>query len=1384
MISNRLVIIGIVFLLVIYIVPSSFVIASHVVTPDGNIADPPAEEPDKDDPPCDDPGNGDPDDDECDTQDSSSVEDSDDNCTSGEPVYLFDGSFYYRHIDLTVAGRIPIIIRRAYDTRSDFKGLMGYGWSMSYHMRLFVLADGNLLLKHGDNTRTEFSPDGPDSYTEIDGYSTIQANGDGTHTLTKSNGYTYMFDIDGCPVSVSDQNNNQLLLTYDSDGGGVKYLVPYSGVSPYALMDTPITLGYDFQLIRIDEARDGVPVGRYVELTYNSDGRIETVQDFTGRQVTYEYDPSGNGDLIGMTDPEGNTYEYGYDENHLITSFVGLGCSDCTLHTNTYNADKKVIQQEHGNGIIQFEYLANNRTKVITQIYNDQTLELINTRYEYYDFDSDGYTTRYTRQLGSQLDEESGGAETDDIVTVYTYDANNKTIQKINPNGVQTDYTYDAVTGNLLTETVNIPGGSDTVTTTYTYDPAHNVYDSITVSSSIESQTYRTEYTYDVNGNIATETTFTRTSDPDTAVTASYTYDEYGNIVAIADPMGNVTVREYDTNGFLTRINDPNDPSHQILYAYDSLGNTLSTTDAKGNTAAYEYDNLGRVTKITDPLGNATINTYSGANVVQIENGETTTEDGRITILEYDSLNRKTVVKMLDDVATEITLFTYTYDSEGRILTTTDGNGNTASNTYDALGRLISLTNPNGFATTYVYDKAGNVIQTTDAELNSTYYNYDYANRLVDVADALGNTTSYTYNALGKTLTVTDAKSNTTAHTYDDAGRLIQVVDPNANTTQYAYDKNSNMIEKITPNEYADPGGIDPIVFTYDQYKQRIQTDYPDGKIATFSYDDTGNMTSWDDGTLSGSTIYDALNRPADVTTNYSTFSKTISYTYNRFAQRDTMTDGEGQMTTYNFNGLGRLTSIDHPGSLTTGYAYDTSGRLIEKTLPNGVVTTYTYDVSNRLTDLVNTAPGDTVISSYAYTHNNVGNRLSMTTLQGTHNYGYDDTYQLTSAIHPSMPAESYTYDAVGNRLTSADHADWTYGEANRLLSYGNVAFTYDNNGNTTSKTDPNGTTTYVYDYENRLVAVHTPEHDISYLYDPFGKRLAKTVDDVTTYFFYDNEDIIAEYDSIGTLVATYYHGQGTDEPVAMYRGGQTYYYTVDGVGSVSELTEMNGNVVEGYIYDTSGNMISLPVIGNAYTYTSREYDVETGFYFYRARYYDAKIGRFNTADPMGFGGGVNFYTYVRNNPTNFVDPYGLHPCDCCPSGRWHSKSVSVGGAVALLVGFSGSISTWRSDCLDSTAYMEGYTICASIGFGLVAGGGPAGGQGLDYGSHNPREGVDWSSGVTASAGDGAAISGSETQSWSGSGGSVGYDVSLGVGVYLGGVYCRSVTTKVKCPDR
>ncbi|MFH2138363.1 MAG: RHS repeat-associated core domain-containing protein [Candidatus Omnitrophota bacterium] len=1161
-------------------------------------------------------------------------------CTGGEPVSLYDGSFYYRHTDLEIPGRMSLSLKRAYDTRSTYNGVFGYGWSFNFHTRLFKVSDGTLLLKRGDNTEDTFTYDNVtgNHLSPLGKYETIISNSDGTYVLKSKYGSKYHFDINGVLVKMENTKGNQIFLSYDPAGK-----LPISGISPYSNITNSIVIGYDYRLIKIEEAQNDIPSGRFIEFFYNNDGRIIKAKDFTDREVIYTYDPSGNGDLLSVQDPEGNLYEYVYDEHRIAVFSDTASCSGCGglgggVHINTYDDQKRISRQVHGNNIVDIEYIVPyEKTKVTTSIYNDETEEFLHTRYEYFEFDEDGYTIKQTRQMGDFLDED-GGTENDDIIKEMVYNNAKKVESKTYAQGNAVDYTYDDK-GNILTKTVTLEDGT-IVTTRYTYEPNNSKAMSKEITSTDTSQTYRKEYTRYADGSIHEEKTIL---DDTTTYTTTYTYTAQGDIDTIIDPRGNTIKHEYNGYGYLTRVYDPNNPSHQTLYGYNDVGNRVSMTDANNNTSTFTYDKLNRITKITTPKNEETIYTWEGTNLIQIETGKLGAQEGRITQIEYDDLNRKTAIKQKNDSAVFVTMAAYTYDSEGKVLTTTDALGHTTANSYDVMGRLIQVTSPLSQATSYEYDKNSNLIAVIDANNNTTEYEYDKTSRLSKVIQYEGTApieTSYIYDFQGNIKTITDAETHTTTNIYDNLGRLIQVTSPMSQVTSYEYDANGNLTKKTDAKNQV-------IEYEYNAYNQLTHVYYGGKtspiKTVAFTYDDVGNMETWSDGAYSATYIYDELNRVLNVATQYPLGTKTVSYTYDRFGNKATLIypDALGAVT-YSYDAFNRLVQVTGPMSQVTGYEYDNSGRLLSKTLPNGVYTDYGYDDANRLTSLVNKKSDASVISSFSYTHDGVGNRVqTIDHRPSTMDYTYDDVYRLKQVDEDTVTTETYSYDNVGNRETSVAHSDWMYDSENKLQSYNGITYNYDNNGNLISKDDNGSLTTYSWDYENRLTGVINASN-ISYSYDPFGKRISKTVDGVTKYYLYDSEDIIVEYDAGGVVVAHYVHGQGIDEPISMTRNSNTYYYTMDGLGSVRGLTDNIEAVVESYEYDSFGNLKSQPATGNPYTYTSREYDAETELYFYRARYYDSSVGRFISADIIGFFGGINFYTYVENNPILRLDVFGL----------------------------------------------------------------------------------------------------------------------------------------------
>ncbi len=177
------------------------------------------------------------------------------------------------------------------------------------------------------------------------------------------------------------------------------------------------------------------------------------------------------------------------------------------------------------------------------------------------------------------------------------------------------------------------------------------------------------------------------------------------------------------------------------------------------------------------------------------------------------------------------------------------------------------------------------------------------------------------------------------------------------------------------------------------------------------------------------------------------------------------------------------------------------------------------------------------------------------------------------------------------------------------------------------------------HQFQSLLISIAT----VGFKYDPFGRRIYKSSSSATSVYAYDGDNLVEETNSSGTAVARYSQGLNIDEPLAMLRSSTTSYYQADGLGSITSLSSGAGSLAQTYTFDSFGKQTaSSGSLTNPFQYTARESDPETGLYYYRARYYDASIGRFSSEDPIKFWGGNNFYGYVHNSALNFTDPFGL----------------------------------------------------------------------------------------------------------------------------------------------
>jgi len=244
-------------------------------------------------------------------------------------------------------------------------------------------------------------------------------------------------------------------------------------------------------------------------------------------------------------------------------------------------------------------------------------------------------------------------------------------------------------------------------------------------------------------------------------------------------------------------------------------------------------------------------------------------------------------------------------------------------------------------------------------------------------------------------------------------------------------------------------------------------------------------------------------------------------------------------------------------------------------------------------------------------------------------------------------------------------------------LPYGRIYYTYDENGNQVKEVHTVGSDTtkignFTYDYENRLIKIVYPyipdeeEPPISplgmstlllppgpipaddvykFVYDAYGLRVKKIHNGTTIYIYDEWGNVIQELDGKGNIRASYIYANGM-RIAKIKADGSVVYYHSDVLGSPVLLMNEAGSVVKLYHFGPFGNLeAQWGTEPNHYLFTGKERD-ENGLYYFYARYYNPRIGRFITPD--SFTGYLELprsqhpYAYCYNNPVNYIDPWGL----------------------------------------------------------------------------------------------------------------------------------------------
>ncbi len=1045
------------------------------------------------------------------------------------------------------------------------------------------------------------------------------------------------------------------------------------------------------------------PLGRTTTYSLDSAGytTLETLPD--GSTITYQYQSAFHA-LTTMIDERGETTTYAYDSTgHQTSTTDALGHRTTTI----YLSNGLVSSVSDAAGTTAYHYDSDRRLTAQTDALGNTTTST---------YDSNGNENTITDALGrvttynyDMMDRLTGTTDALGDKTTTTFDASGLELTEKDKLGMLVSITYDYFKRGLIVKQVDDQGGIN-VTTNTTYD---NLLEVSTTTDGLGNTTW---YAYDGSGHVYLK--WDKISD-----IADTEYDYAGQLTEEQDYDLTWTFNTYNLRGWLTQSNDG--LGNVTSYAYDAAGNRTAVTDPLGHTTTYSYDALDRQTLVTVFTGTTIQLTTTSYDAV----GNTSTvqnPNGTTTSYAYDADNRQTSVTILSGtVVLEQT--TTTYDPVGNVATTIDAAGGVTTYQYDALNRQTAETDPAGNLTTTAYDTDGDVATVTDATGQVTTYLYDSMHRQTQVIDPLSNSTTMVLDADNHTVQTQDSSTNITTYLYDtrgdstgtlDANKQLtrdvlyangspqEAIDPNGNVTTYELNPGDQVTETISPT-----GGITATV--YDAAGHVSQVTDPDNRIitysydsaneligetwmtvigtvvsvvnvATYTYDNDGNVLTAQNYTGTETYTYDTLDR---VSTYTNVWGQTLTYSYDNNNNVTLRQDSLGGTLTSTYNTADLLATLQFSGTDSTGAAVQVGfiyNKLNEQTTitwysnlstpptaPTGTVVQagYKYDTAGRLTTMTYKNNAGTTLSYYDYKYNANNLVTSQTywsnvggiTYTATNTYSYDKNNQLVRD-----ETSKYNFDGNGNRSSTYDlsgHTTQIYHTtiANEMTSDGTSSYSYDSIGNLTQKTTGAGTTwTYNYDNANQLTGViekisGVTQTLLTYSYDAEGHRAQEQVwtstsgTMVTTRYASDPVDggnVWADLDGSDDILVRYQYGPNFDQILtrtipSSYTNAGVTAYLADKQGSVRDLVNWSGSVVDHLDYSGFGVLTreTSPSEGDQFKFGGYQFDATTSLYYVKDWWYDPSTGSWTQQVPEGDS---NLYRYIGNDPTDAMDPLGF----------------------------------------------------------------------------------------------------------------------------------------------
>jgi RHS repeat-associated protein len=1133
---------------------------------------------------------------------------------------------------------------------------------------------------------------------------TIKKQSDGSYTWKDRNGHRTHYDTSGKILSVHLQSDVKITFTHNIEG--------------------KINGAYDVNDFQVF----------WIDYDPNS-GNVSKVRDYTNREVLYNWIeivsnlPENKFKLEKVTDSNLNEWIYEYSNaagSDGLVNLIKVTSPENQVENINYSSSGRVTSVADGEGnkkSFHFEYIKSRKEFYIkTTSLTGKTVETWYRRNgELNRKDVNGITVlTKTKDLRKDIEKDIYGR-----VTTREYDEFDNLLKTTYSDGKSEEYTYDITTSKILTyknannvlnkyeydnfgnlkKSIEAFGSNLQREIDYTYDE-YGQRKSFTMNTGVDSQTVFVQYFYDNFGNLIKEI-------DSKGLESIYTHNSQGNRITAESPRKKQWDFEYDNNGNLTQAKSPLD--HITKFEFNSANLLTKKIHADQSFISYTYNKLNRPITEKNELGAIATDNYDVAGRIQ----KTISFTGSETQFEYDLIGRlKKVILPGGDFILyvypqnsfeigygsffnpiEIIYPTYTaklkYDLRGRVIQESKHyllNGQSFVDTqnviYDGLDNIIEISGDNIPNKKFIYDDLNRLTSLFVNDNLEQYFEYDLRNFITLFKDANGKEFKYRYDLNGNKISELSPMGREKIFTYDDNNNLKSTTDAIGNKIEYSYDDDDRKIKEE--------------VFDTNQSLQQS---------INYTLNSRGSIEHYDNGISNANYSYNHLQQVTSKTINFENQTYTHQYKYYNNGLKKSFIGVDSTEYSFFYNNKDTIQNIIVPNEGNISYSNFIWNQPQTVSYPSGISKTLTYDGLEKIRSISVKDNTNADIQNQTFQYNNFGLISQITTMQGLHEFNYDDKQRITNATHPTLPNETWEYDNGGNRIKDSSTGDniWNYNDDNQLVDSITNKFGYDDDGNLTHVYNQNSELLYSYQYNESGQIKYLKDSNgnptFEYIYDPFGFRISKKnlIDNLTTYFHYADEGLVYESNSLNQEV-NYLYLPSTDmntQPVLKRAANKYYYYLNDHIGTPQKIIDNSGIIqlaTEYSIFGKSNDYLSINNHSNRLGFVGQYSDLESGLNYNVQRYFNPDLGRYIQKDPLGVLQDFHEYNYAFNNPLEFIDPYGELSLSLCKKIGLGKKGIAKAGAKA---------------CISLEIRLEGRCIntylCISGGINVSAGGGDLG---------------------------------------------------------------------------